>query len=131
VPGTDNSDGNWINSRAQVVGTSFKCDASFTTAYLWEQGTIVDLNTLIPSSSALHLFFPIDINDRGEIAGLGTLANGDVHAFLLIPNDRKTSRSKSETRSPAEPRKVTSAEVAVFHSFLAHLHDRQRRHRRL
>ena len=46
---------------------------------------MVDLNTLVPSGSALHLTIPITINDRGEIAGLGVLSNGDEHAFLLIP----------------------------------------------
>src|SRR5262249_25582671 len=38
-----------------------------------------------PPGSALHLTIPSTINDRGEIAGIGVLANGDVHAFLLIP----------------------------------------------
>ena len=46
---------------------------------------MVDLNTLVPPGSALHLTIPGTINDRGEIAGIGVLANGDVHAFLLIP----------------------------------------------
>jgi hypothetical protein len=27
------------------------------------------------------------MNDRGEIAGFGLLANGDLHAYLLIPCD--------------------------------------------
>jgi hypothetical protein len=53
---------------------------------------MVDLNTLIPADSALHLVFALYINDRGEIAGNG-LPPGvpfeDIdsrgHAFLLIP----------------------------------------------
>jgi len=28
---------------------------------------------------------PVYINDRGEIAGIGVLANGDTHAYVLIP----------------------------------------------
>jgi hypothetical protein len=33
----------------------------------------------------MHLYFALNINDRGEIAGLGSLPNGETHAFLLIP----------------------------------------------
>ena len=48
---------------------------------------MVDLNTLIPPGSDLHLEFPETINDRGEIAGSGSDSNGNEHAFLLIPCD--------------------------------------------
>ena len=58
---------------------------------------MVDLNTLIPPSSALHLAVAYDINDRGEIAGFGTLASGEVHAFLLVPNDRNAQRRIAAT----------------------------------
>ena len=129
LPGTDKSDANWINARSQVVGSSFTCDASFVTGYLWQRGAIVDLNTLIPPSSALHVFVPVDINDRGEIAGLGTLENGDVHALLLVPNAHR--RMSAGARTTVIPRKVTAAEVTVFRTFVAHMHDRFRRHRRL
>jgi len=75
-------------------------------AFLWEDGSIVDLNTLIPSGSALHLQFAETINDRGEIAGTGVDAQGSVHAFLLIPcgegdksceGENATSATKSDS----------------------------------
>jgi hypothetical protein len=44
-----------------------------------------DLNTLVVPCSELNLYFPIIINDGGEIAGQGQLPSGDIHAFLLIP----------------------------------------------
>jgi hypothetical protein len=50
---------------------------------------MVDLNSLIPPGSGLTSTFTWSINDRGEIAGEGQLANGDVHAILLIPCDEK------------------------------------------
>ena len=130
--GGPNSDTGSINDAGEVVGTSFTCDGSFTTGYLWQHGAIADLNTMLPPSSAMHVFFPIDINDRGEIAGLGTLANGDVHAFLLVLNGHNTHRHMSgAARTAVVPRKVTPAEVAVFRTFVTHMHDRFRRHRRL
>jgi probable HAF family extracellular repeat protein len=80
-----------INSKAQVVGAShagtpLECTFDNTTrAFLWEDGSIFDLNALIPSGASLHLQWAQDINDRGEIAGSGLDASGNLHAFLLIP----------------------------------------------
>jgi len=49
---------------------------------------MVDLNALLPPGSSLT---PEGdgaiINDRGEIAEMGLLPGGDVHAFLLVPCD--------------------------------------------
>jgi probable HAF family extracellular repeat protein len=84
-----------INIHSQVVGDSFSCGSTFQhAAFLWEGGSIVDLNSLIPIGSSLHLVFATAINDRGEIAGDGVplgLSPGDVfalgRAYLLIPCD--------------------------------------------
>jgi probable HAF family extracellular repeat protein len=79
-----------INSHAQVVGSSLAtCDADTgaVRAILWENGSLFDLNTLIPSDSALQLGFTQTINERGEIAGTGSDIEGNQHAFLLIPCD--------------------------------------------
>jgi probable HAF family extracellular repeat protein len=76
-----------INSKAQIVGASLPGCAfdSNTRAFLWEDGSILDLNTLIPPGASLHLQWARDINDRGEIAGSGLDADGNAHDFLLIP----------------------------------------------
>jgi probable HAF family extracellular repeat protein len=75
-----------INSGGQVVGHSLINDGTFR-AFLWEnRGPMIDLNTLIPPGSGLTLTDAIYVNDRGEIAGTGLLLNGDVHAYLLIPD---------------------------------------------
>jgi probable HAF family extracellular repeat protein len=83
-----------INSDGQVGGHSLTNDGTFR-AFLWENGgPMVDLNTLIPSNSALQLLEVVAINDRGEIAGIGVPAGCSSqdeascgHAFLLIPCD--------------------------------------------
>jgi hypothetical protein len=36
--------------------------------FLWENGSIADLNTLIPSTSPLYVIYAYTINRRGEIA---------------------------------------------------------------
>jgi probable HAF family extracellular repeat protein len=77
-----------INSKGQVVGQSGpECDVSEGgSAWLWENGgPMVDLNTLVPPASKMHLVEAKYINDRGEITGDGVLPNGNHHAFLLIP----------------------------------------------
>jgi len=81
-----------INARSQVVVISFSCDFTNSRAALWTQGSLIDLNTLIPADSSLAPVSPLAINDRGEIAGLGVpqgcpSMNNNVcgHAFLLVP----------------------------------------------
>ena len=80
------SDARSVNSRMQIVGFSDDC-AGNGSAFLWEDGSLVDLNTLViwnPSGAQLNI--ALDINERGEIAAQGVLPNGDLHAFLLIPS---------------------------------------------
>jgi probable HAF family extracellular repeat protein len=92
VLGTDQcSYATGINTREQVVGGSVSdcttAEPNFR-AFLWEHGTMFDLNALVPSGSPLYLQFVETINDRGEIAGTGVDASGNEHAFLLIPCDK-------------------------------------------
>jgi probable HAF family extracellular repeat protein len=75
-----------INAKTQVGGASFPCDGSPAHAFLWENGgPMVDLNNLV--TGADMTLSGSYINDREEITGIGVLANGDLHAFLLIPCD--------------------------------------------
>jgi probable HAF family extracellular repeat protein len=82
-----------LNSSDQVVGISVpSCDLAQARAFLWDDGVMVDLNTLIRPDSALHLVYAMAINDAGVIAGIGVppgISPGDVetlgHAYLLIP----------------------------------------------
>jgi probable HAF family extracellular repeat protein len=86
LPGSPNSEGDFINSRSQIVGLSWTCDFSFT-AFLWENGSMVDLNALVPANSPF-LFAASSIDDRGAIVALGALPDGATHAMLLIPCDK-------------------------------------------
>jgi probable HAF family extracellular repeat protein len=74
-----------INNRGEIVG--FSIDANGSTAFLWKDGQIKDLNTLIPADSPLHLLGAYSINDAGEIAGQGCVmpACTELHAFRATP----------------------------------------------
>jgi probable HAF family extracellular repeat protein len=80
-----------INTKHQVVGYGWDCYNEISPsghAFLSEDGEpAVDLNTLIPPNPGLQLIWAAYINDPGDIAAIGTLSNGDIHAFVLIPCD--------------------------------------------
>jgi probable HAF family extracellular repeat protein len=83
--GTDSNSWAWgINGKAQVVGQSF--GASDARAFLYEDGLMTDLNSLIQPNSSLYLLLANDINDRGEIVGYAMDTNtGSTVAFLAVP----------------------------------------------
>jgi probable HAF family extracellular repeat protein len=86
LPGDVSSVANDINAQGQVVGVS--CDADRNCrAWLWDDGVMMDLNTLIPPDSPLYLTWGGGINDRGEIAGTAVLKSNpnEQPAFLAIP----------------------------------------------
>ena len=70
-----------INNRGQVVG--FSRTVSGTAAFLWSDGVMTDLNTLLPENSGWYLGAAQGINDQGQIVGDGTAPDGQQHAFLL------------------------------------------------
>ena len=76
-----------INSKGEVVGSSQVTLSNLTTthAFLYQQGTMVDLNALIPPLPGVTLFSGRFINDQGQIIAEGGGLNGPVHDYLLTP----------------------------------------------
>jgi probable HAF family extracellular repeat protein len=92
-----------LNEKNQVVGQSL--DADFNSrAFIWENGKMTDLNSLVPDGSPF-LIYANDINERGEIAGQACIpercAAGETFAFLAIPN-----HSDAESSPNAENRET-------------------------
>jgi probable HAF family extracellular repeat protein len=80
-----------INDRGQMVGGS--CDITLATcrAYIWQNGTMTDLNDLVPADAPLYLISPLGINGDGEITGLAIVkSTGEAHAFLAVPVSGKS-----------------------------------------
>src|SRR4029077_6781915 len=86
--GDDTNSWAWgINNHGVVVGQSFGgADDPFGRAFLYEHGSIRDLNALTQPNSSLHLELANDINDEGEIVGFARDTNtGATVAFLAVP----------------------------------------------
>lgn len=90
-----------LNNKAQITG--FWIDDQFNmTAYLWQNGVMTDLNTLIPADSGWYLLGTAGINDAGQIAGFGVNPQGEVHAFLASPCSDSCAEGVSHDDSPAK-----------------------------
>jgi len=86
VLGQDSCSEAWsINDFRQIVGVSNECGSS-ERAFLWQNGSMVDLNLLVENPSNLYLYAGTYINDSGEIVVQGVLPSGDVHTALLVPD---------------------------------------------
>jgi len=79
--GGENSEALGINNLMQVVGSSFLGDDSTQHAFLWENDQIVDLNTLIAPEAGWELTSAFEINNTGDIIGVGTY-NGEQRGFI-------------------------------------------------
>ncbi|MGA9108083.1 MAG: hypothetical protein ACLP6W_13395 [Bryobacteraceae bacterium] len=62
--------GQEINDSGVLVVPSFDA-AGNPQAFVWWNGTMTDLNTLVPADSPLYLLFADSVNSSGEIAGFG------------------------------------------------------------
>jgi probable HAF family extracellular repeat protein len=81
-----------INDSAQVVGYSWTSGDTATHAFLYKDGILYDLNSLLGANSDWTLSQALAINNAGQIVGTGFL-NGVEHAFLLSPEAARVSPS--------------------------------------
>jgi probable HAF family extracellular repeat protein len=82
--GTTYSIANAINGGGQVVGIA-RFPGVGLHAALFRNGTMIDLNPLLPAGSGWELTEARGINDSGQIVGYGTFAGQYPRAFLLRP----------------------------------------------
>jgi len=77
-----------INNLGQIVGFSGQGFNDIATAHalLWQNGSMINLQTKIAANSSWVLQQAEAINDRGQITGIG-LHNGQIRAFLLTPSE--------------------------------------------
>ena len=90
-----------VNAAGTVVGGS--CDGR---ALLWSGGRQYDLDTLVGPTD-VQLTEAAYINDRGDIAAIGELPDGNQHVFVLQPTGSplrattKPTSARTEANQPA------------------------------
>jgi probable HAF family extracellular repeat protein len=84
LPGDRTSQALGINARGQVVGVSRGPGGS--RAFIWENGVMTDLNTLVEPGYSGRLLLAGDISDRGEITGAALDPDtGEIVTFVATP----------------------------------------------
>ncbi len=71
-----------INAGGLIVGTAQREDGQFD-AFLYENGVMTDLNSLLPAGSGWQLGVASGINDLEQIVGWGASPTSLIHGFLL------------------------------------------------
>lgn len=84
LPGRQTSIAVAINNFGQIIGNSYLNAFSGGSPFIYQSGTMYDLNDLINPLSGWVLNSAMDINDAGQIVGVGMIS-GQSRAFLLTP----------------------------------------------
>jgi probable HAF family extracellular repeat protein len=119
LPGDALAEATGINDRGQVIGTSFAASGA-SRAFLWQDGSIYDLNTLVPADSALYMVGTGDINDHGDITGEAcVVASGCTvfHTFVAIPAPGAAAHA-SQNESGQAPLTVADPRILRQHLHL-------------
>jgi alpha-tubulin suppressor-like RCC1 family protein len=83
LPGATDTFASGINNKKQVVGGGGTYPGD--NAFLWQNQAVRDLNDWIQEDSDIRLYWAHDINENGCIAASGYNAQGESHAYLLVP----------------------------------------------
>ena len=84
LPGSLYSTAYGINDFGQIVGTTYTGSYA-DKAFLYSNGAMSNLNSLIDPASGWYLNSAQAINDSGQIVGYGRYAGQDFTAFLMTP----------------------------------------------
>jgi probable HAF family extracellular repeat protein len=99
LPGDTASQALGVNIQGTIVGISCPTVACATSrAFIYENGMMTDLNTLVPAGSPF-LLYANDINDEGVITGLAVTASGEPVAFRAVPSYGSWQAQSSSQRS--------------------------------
>ncbi len=85
---------NAINNHGQVVGSSPVGILHRPTAFIWQNGQITDLNSLISPAPGVTLLNAVGINNRGQI-----VVEDDYNTYLLTPLPEHPSSSSLQISS--------------------------------
>jgi probable HAF family extracellular repeat protein len=115
LPGDFGSLASGISPNGQiVVGSTWDSKLNWSHAFIYQNGTMTDLNTLLPASSNLYATMGNKINARGQISGMATVLTGpdagNIHAFLATPVHQSIGMSMADA-ARIHPRTTLPANV--------------------
>jgi probable HAF family extracellular repeat protein len=85
LPGRTYNAPNAINDSGIVVGSSgYVGDATSNHPVMWENGQVIDLNTILPANSGWVISEALSINDSGEIVGVGSYNGQSVGYAMMV-----------------------------------------------
>lgn len=104
LPGDVYSEALGINADGVIVGASYGANFATSRAFVYENGTMTDLNTLLAPSSSLYLLYANDVNDQGVIAGgacvvVSSSCGSDFPGYMATPGGTNV-RFPNAARSP-------------------------------
>jgi probable HAF family extracellular repeat protein len=90
LPGDPISEALGINEQGQIVGVSYGAGFANPRAFIYQNGKMTDLNTLVQQNAPLYLQAAQEINDSGVIVGQGCVpgncsGSSPSIAFVAIP----------------------------------------------
>ena len=110
LPGDGAAFATGINNRGQVVGSTFNSQG-WSHGFIWQDGVLTDLNTLIHGDSNLFIIAASNINARGQISGMATVMSGPdentIHAILLTPVEGRIDVSMADF-ARTHPRSISA-----------------------
>jgi probable HAF family extracellular repeat protein len=119
LPGDGISEALGVNARKQIVGVSYAAGFGNPRAFLYQDGHMYDLNTLVQGDSPVYLQVAGDINDEGVIVGQGCrpadCAAGTTYvSFIAVP----TGDGRYQVSTTGTPSARASSDP---HDLLQHL----------
>ncbi len=101
LPGDFGSLASGISPDGQsIVGSTWDSNLNWTHAFIYQNGTMINLNTLFPANLNLYATMGNKINARGQISGMATVLTGpdagNIHAFLATPVHQSIGRSMAD-----------------------------------
>jgi len=107
LPGDFAAIASGINNHGQVVGSTMDSNFNWSHAFIWQDGVMTDLGTMFPSTANLLPTMANQLNERGQIVGMGTVLSGphegETHAFLATPVEEREGRSVADV-APGHPK---------------------------
>jgi probable HAF family extracellular repeat protein len=118
LPGDAYSEALGINEAGQIVGVSYGVSFSTSRAFVWQNGKMTDLNTLIHSGSHLYLLYANDVNDRGVIAGgacvlVSGTCGSNAPAFTAMPTQGTERSAVATPRLPESLRRMLRSRLLI------------------